>query len=138
MVVPTVIPMTVGASTIDTSQSATYAGSFLSYPIIRITGPITDCIITNTSTGEILDFTGLTIAAGDYREIDCSFEHKTVVDSSGVNKLSDLVEGSDLATFHIADDLEVLSGVNSISVSGSAVTLATRIDITYFTRFIGR
>ncbi|MFA6271165.1 MAG: hypothetical protein WC657_08230, partial [Candidatus Paceibacterota bacterium] len=77
MEVPTAIPMTVGASVVNASEAITYAGTFLSYPVVRITGPITDCVITNNSTGEKLDFTGVTIAAGDYYVIDCRYGYKT-------------------------------------------------------------
>jgi hypothetical protein len=138
MLVPTVVPMTVGASIIDALNSVNYLGSFLSYPIIRVTGPITDCVITNESTGEKLDFTGVTISGSDYREIDCRFGYKTVVDSAGANKVSDLTSDSDLSTFHIADDFEVGGGTNSIRVAGIGVTAATKIDITFFTKYIGR
>ena len=132
MLVPTVIPMTVGASTIDAHKTIDYEGNWISYPFIRITGPIHDAIVENETTDEILDFTGITIAAAHYYDIDCRYGHKTVIDNHGTNKIADLTAASDLATFHFAENQ-----VNSIHVTGSAVTAATKIEISYYERWLG-
>lgn len=137
MLVPTVIPMTIGASTLDADQSIIYNGTFLSYPTIRITGPITDPCITNNSTSEKLDFTGTTINSSDYYDIDCRYGYKTITDSTGANKISTLTNDSDLATFHIAPDFEAGGGINSFTVTGTSVTESTRVDMQYYERFIG-
>lgn len=137
MLVPTVIPMTVGGSTIDSDNTADYAGTFLSYPFIRITGPIQNCVITNNSTGEKLDFTGVTIAAAHYYDIDTRYGYKTVMLDGITNKISDLTSDSDLATFHIAPHPEVANGLNSINISGINITAATKIEIVYFAIYVG-
>lgn len=138
-VIPHEVPHGVGASTIDQVNVIAYTGTWLSYPhLIRITGPIEDCVITNEATGEKLDFTGVTIAGGDYYDIDCRYGQKTVVDSSGVNKIADLTSDSDLATFHLApDSADAPGGVNSIRVTGSSVTEATGVAVNYFNRYLG-
>ena len=138
-VIPHEVPHGVGASTIDQVTVIAYAGNWLSYPhLIRITGPIADCVITNETTGEKLDFTGTTIAGGDYYDIDCRYGQKTVVDSSGVNKIADLTSDSDLATFHLApDSAEAPGGNNSIRVTGSSVTEATGVAVNYYDRYLG-
>jgi hypothetical protein len=132
MLVPTVIPMTVGGSTINVTSTITYAGNWLSYPFIRITGPIHDAVIENQTTGDILDFTGVTIDAAHYYDIDCRYGHKTVIDNHGTNKIADLTAASDLATFHLEENT-----INSIRVTGSAVTEATIIQLSYFERWLG-
>jgi hypothetical protein len=135
--VPTVIPMTVGASSIDASQSIDYAGSVESYPTIRIDGPITNPIITNDATGDKLDFTGYTIADNDYYSIDLRYGYKTVLDSSGVNQISKLSNDSDLATFSIKPDPDVVGGINSMSVTGTSITADTKVSINYYERYLG-
>jgi len=135
--VPMSVPHGVGASTIDMTQAITYAGTWLSHPLIRIRGPITDLIIQNTSTDEKLDFTGTTIADGDYYDIDCRYGHKTVTDASGVSKIDKLTSDSDLATFHIERDPVVVGGINSIRVAGSSVNDNTAIDLSYYVRDLG-
>lgn len=135
---PWEIPWTVGASSIDQSVNLQYEGDFGTFPsIIRITGPITDAIITNMSTGEKLDFDGVTIAGGDYYDIDLRYGLKTIVDSAGNDVFSDLSQDSDHATWHIAADDEVTGGINVIRVQGSAITEATKVEINYYKHFIG-
>jgi len=138
MVVPTEIPTAIGSSTVNSSKVVTTDGSWLTYPKIRITGPITAPIITNTSTDETLDFTGTTIAVGHYYDIDCRYGYKTILyDGGTTSKIADLTSASDLATFHLAADPEVLGGANNITVTGTSATAATKVEMTYFDRYIG-
>ena len=136
--VPTPVPTEVGASTIDQTSTINYAGTWLSYPTIRITGPITDAVVTNLATDEKLDFDGITIAAGDYYDIDTRYGYKTVVAKNGTNKIADLTSDSDLATFHIQPaSAEAPNGDNSIRVEGSSIDANTEVIVTYFVRYLG-
>ena len=136
--VPMPVPHGVGAAAIDESVGINYAGNWYSYPTIRITGPITDTIITNVTTNEKLDFDGVTIAAGDYYEIDTRYGYKTVLDDSDVNKIADLTEDSDLATFHLQpDSADAPGGSNSIEVTGTSVSTATKVELWYYDRYTG-
>ena len=133
MEVPLEIPHPVGASTIDITQNVNYTGTWHSFPHkIRITGPITNPIVTNLTTDEVLDFTGITIAAGDYYDLDLRYGYKTVVDDDGVSVLDELTAASDLAAWHLKAET-----INSIQVEGTAVTVATKVEISYFTRYLG-
>ena len=51
-VVPYAVPYTMGASVINQSQIITYPGTWGTFPLIRITGPITDAKITNSGTSD--------------------------------------------------------------------------------------
>lgn len=135
--VPTPVPTFVGASDLDQTQVVNYAGTWETYPVVRILGPIQDAKIENTSTGEVLDFDGITIAAGHYYEIDCRYGRKSVADGAGANKIADLAADSNLATFHIGAHPDVLNGVNAIRASGLGVSSATRVRLTYYTRYVG-
>lgn len=137
--VPHEVPHGVGASTLDQVNVVVYDGNWLSFPtLIRITGPIEDCVLTNETTGEALDFTGTTIAGGDYYDIDCRYGRKTVVDSAGVNRIANLTSDSDLATFHLApDSAEAPGGANSLRVVGSGVTETTGVALNWFDRYLG-
>jgi hypothetical protein len=112
----------------------------LTYPHkIRITGPITSPVITNETTNEKLDFGVNSIGAGVSWDIDLRYGVKSIIQAaSGVNKIQFLTEDSDLATWHIAADPEVIGGANSIRVTGTAVTASTRVEISYLERYIGR
>lgn len=130
--VPMEVPHAVGASTIDTALALHYAGNWISYPnLIRVVGPIDNAVITNETTGEKLDFTGLLLGAGERRDIDLRYGHKTVLDENGANSIADLSSDSDLATWHLRP------GTNSIRATGINAAAATRIDINYFVRYLG-
>jgi hypothetical protein len=134
-VFPWAIPWTIGGSSIDQSKQVPYGGGVGTYPaLIRITGPMTDPRIENSTTGEVLDFAGTTIDPGDYYDIDLRYGLKTVVDAAGNDVFDALTIDSDHATWHIAADDEVPGGINSIRVRGTAMTATTRVEISYFER----
>lgn len=135
-VVPYAVPYKMGASTINQSIALTYPGSWGSFPLIRVTGPITNAKIVNSGTSETLDFTGTTINAGDYYDIDCRFGLKSVTDSAGAYKNDKLVN-SQLSTFHLAAAPEVAGGINSINVSGSSVSAATKVEVSATVWYLG-
>ena len=135
--VPTPVPTAIGGSTIDSTHVIAYPGTAPSSPIIRVTGPITNCIITNLTTGKLLDLTGTTIAAGAYYDIDTRYAHQTVTDNLAVNQIADLTDDSDLGTFQLAPWPVAASGVNSIRVTGSGVTAATQVQVSWYNRYLG-
>jgi hypothetical protein len=135
--VPMVVPMLVGTTSLVSNQSITYSGDFRAFPIITIYGPITNPKIVNNTTGDELDFAGLTIAAGDWYEIDCRYGYKTVEDQDGTNQISNMSDDSDIATFSIQAAPDAVNGVNSFTVTGDSVTAATNVRIAYYTRFLG-
>ena len=136
--IPLAIPWAIGVSVIDQTRTIDYPGSWWGFPIIKIVGPITDATITNDTTGEELAFTGTTIDAGDYYEIDTRYGYKTVVDSNGDNKIADLTEPNDLVTFHLAPAIgSNATRANDITVTGTTVTAATEVYFRYKVRYIG-
>lgn len=138
MEVPTEVPTQIGASSIDLTQGVVYAGTWYSFPQFRIEGPCTDCVITNETTGEKLDFTGTTISDGDYYLIDTRYGRKSVVDSNGANKIGKLTSDSDLATFHLEPPGTVSpDGANSIRVVANTIDADTIVYMTYYKRYLG-
>jgi hypothetical protein len=133
--IPWEIPWGIGSSTINATQAVTNPGDWASYPIITVTGPITNLVITNLTTGDTLDFTGHVIAGGTTYTIDTTPGAKTVTDQAGTRQIDKLTDDSDLATFRIAADPDAPGGVNSIRVTGSLSTGATQIFIQYNPRY---
>lgn len=132
--VPTPVPTPVGSSIFVVQRTITYQGTWYSNPWIRFVGPITDAEIENFTTGERIGFTGVTLGAGEYYEVDTRYDYKTVVDQDGVRQATD--DDSDLATFHLAaaeDGGEQLDNV--LRVSGTGATAATRVYLSYYTWF---
>ena len=128
---PGAVPWTFGGADIDADVVVEYAGTWLEYPEITIFGPIDDARIKNTETGNVLEFGGPTIEAGDYYVIDLRYGYKTVVDSTGANKIADLTAASDLATWCLQP------GSNTINFSGENASDATAMVIRWYNRYIG-
>lgn len=141
----------IGQSDLYQVQDIVYADGALNadieYPVITIHGPIDSPTITNTTTGETLPLTaegGLSLAAGEWVEIDLRYGRKTILDFNGDDVSQYLDPDNDLATFHLAynselqtDGTRCVGGVNVLEVSGSGVTPATQIVIEYYDRFVG-
>jgi len=138
MNVPLAVPWQVGASAIDQSIVVAYAGSWDAYPTILIDGPVTGLLVQNNTLGDKLDFTGVTIPAGETYVIDCRYGYKTVIrQSDGANRIQDLTADSNLATFRVGAHPEPLDGVNSLRVKGTGITAGTRVVIQYKPRYVG-
>ncbi len=143
--IPWPIPWAISGSTIDQTTTVAYPGTWNSLPIVRIFGPITSPVISTsitlvkdgTTLTDTLDFTGTTIAAGDYYEVDLRYGLKTVIDAAGVNRIDTLTDDSDLATFAIRRAREAVGGTNTIRVQGSNVTGVTALQVMYYNRYLG-
>lgn len=115
--------------------SLAYPGNLPEYPVVRINGPISDPVLTNTTTGEKLDFTGYSIGSADFYTVDLRYGFKTVKNSGGDNKIGQLSNDSDLASFHIAPAPVAAGGTNVFSLAGTATSGNTSALITYYNRF---
>lgn len=136
--IPLAIPWSIGASTLSQTKTIAYGGTWRSNPIITIVGPATDAVLENLTTGEKLDFTGITINAADQYVIDTRYGFKTVVDLAGDNKLADLTDDSDLGSFHIQEaDGDNLTENNDLQFSATAVTAATEVFVRYSLNYTG-
>jgi hypothetical protein len=130
---PLIVPITFGASTLSASQSISLSdvNAWDTFPIIYVTGPVTNLILTNTATGDVLDFTGSSVGGGVTYTIDLRYGYKTVIDSTSTNRISQLTAASNIATWRL------VPGNNSISVAGTSATAATTIVVQYNQRYIG-
>ncbi len=134
--IPWVFPWTIGESDIDSTLAITYPGSWPAFPIIRLTGPMEDPVVTNVTTGEVLSFNGTHFAAAEWVEIDCRYGYKTVTDDDGDNRLGTLTAASDLATFHLAPADEAVGGINDINVACAGAAAGTQAVLTYYPRYL--
>jgi len=141
LMIPMEIPFGLGGADVDLTDTITYPGTWISYPIVKITGPIENPVLTVVSDAdgntEKLDFTGITIAAGHYYEVDCRYGYKTALDDTGANKIGELTSDSDLATFAIRPHPYLEDGINTFHFTGVSATNATACTITYYNRYIG-
>jgi hypothetical protein len=135
--IPMAIPLTMGTASINATTTVTYAGTWLSYPIITAIGPITGLSITNNTTGDVISLGAVAIAAGTTYIFDLRYGYKTVKTTAGVNKIADVTAASNLATFSIVPAPNASGGVNSITVTSSSSSSPAEVSLTYYTRFVG-
>lgn len=69
--VPIRVPIQITGTSVSGDGLATNDGTEASWPVVRITGPVTDPSITNVTTGQTVTWNG-TLAAGEYVVIDMS------------------------------------------------------------------
>jgi hypothetical protein len=121
-----------------TPQSKDYGGTWKDYPVIELSGPMTDIVITNYTTGEELEFLpGYTLDEGDTIEINLTPTFKTVEHSTDGNIIDQLTEESDIGSWHIAAHPEAPGGINSIAVAFTAGNHNSKVYIRYYERYIG-
>lgn len=152
--IPFTIPIPIGLDALSNVQEISYAGgsrlAAKEYPIIVITGPISNPVITNLTTDEQIALTaggGLSLGSGEYVTIDLSGfprrDNKTMRDQDGNGVSQYLSTDSDLATWHLAYAGELLSdgtycdGTNRINCVGSDANLSTQVEIRYYDRYEG-
>ena len=124
-----------GVDDIDVNETKTYTGTWAAYPVITVTGPMDDLVISNLTTGEKLDFTDFDLAALEELVIDLRYGYKTV-EVDGVSALHELTTDSDLATWHLAPHPEANGGLNTLGITGSGATAATLVSLRFFTQYV--
>lgn len=129
--IPTPIPTPIGESELDDTATIAYTGTANTFPVIRINGPITNPVITNTTTDAAISFAdGTSIDLGDWWEIDTRYGMRTIVDQDGASQLGNLADDSSLAAFYLQ-----ASTNNVITVTGTNVSGATSVTLTYYVRY---
>lgn len=136
MPIPMLIPLTLGTSTINTTATVTNSGTWITYPVITAVGSITNLSIVNNTTGLQIVTSG-NIPAGRTWTFNLLYGYKTVYDDLGVNQISAVTTASQLATFAIVSSPTAIAGVNTLTLSSTAVASGASVSLTYYTRYIG-
>jgi hypothetical protein len=133
--VPTSIPLDIGTNGFNQVVNITYNGTYDSYPIIQLVGPMNYFRIEQTDTQDYIEI-DTTIPADDIITIDTNYAQKTIRDQNGVNYIQ--YYSGDIATFRIlAKETQFNFVENSFNVEVSGATSDTRVFFTYYTRYIG-
>ena len=117
------------------SAPVVYTGDVDSYPVITITGPMDNPVITNTTTGDVLDFTGGTVGSAEIWTIDTRYGRKSALfgTTSVANYLS---EDSDLSTFRLVPDPIAAGGTNTITVASTNAGTTATVVLSYYNRYL--
>jgi hypothetical protein len=131
---PVVTTRAVTNAVFGINVSYTQSGNWYSYPIIEVTGPVTNFSVIGFTTGIIKVNSGVTIAAGVTWYFDLRYGYKTVYtgpDQTGTNVIGEIDPTSTLSTF------TMLPGTNSIMCTGGGRTAATIALFKYNSRYTG-
>lgn len=131
---PALTTLTVGNLQFGLNVNYTQSGNWISYPIIEVTGPVTNFSVSGIPSGSISVNTGFTIAAGVTYYFDLRYGYKTVYtgpNQTGTNVIGNIDPVSTLATF------AMFPGTYSLLCTGSGRTAATQAVFKYNSRFTG-
>lgn len=129
-----------GSATLSEGFTIEYIGTWDAFPTITVVGPWDNFSITNAATLETLDF-GYNVDGGEVVTFDLAYGLKSVTNQNGTNLIGSLSTDSDLATFHLASDAEITtglsSGINPMTVTGNNLTGNSGLVVEWYTRYIG-
>ena len=136
LVFPITFPIELGEALVDATSNIVYAGNWLAYPTLIITGPISGFRITNEATNEFIQISH-ELDSGDTITISLPYGNKTVMHSNGTDLQGSVSPDSDLATFHLAPSPEATGGINPITIIGAGAGDVTSLEIQHNERYIG-
>ena len=136
LVFPITFPIFFGTNIINDTLNVTYDGTWLTYPVITIVGPLNGARIINNSTDEEIAF-NFDVPPGTTITMNLNYGAKTVVDQDGTSYIGSVSPDSDLATFHIAPDPEVAGGINELVAEGSNADANTALTVAWYDKYIG-
>lgn len=99
-------------------------GTAPTWPVLRLYGPVTDPRVENQTTGERLLFTGLSVAAGDWLEVDCRERTVLVNGLPGQSRLSRL-------SFVDSEFLTLQPGSNTLRYFPPVFAAGARLEVRY-------
>ena len=124
-----------GSAGIGGITNILYEGTWISYPVLTATGPLTDLTITD-GLGHVISF-DTPIPAANFVIINLKYGAKTVIDQDGVNRFEWLDINSDLINWAIYPSPFVFDGINTISVSATGTDGGSSVSIIWIPRYIG-
>jgi len=120
----------------STTINAVNAGDIPAYPVIRLTGPLSNITITNSTTGASFSLGTIAIGSADIYTIDLRDGNKQIFDINGVSKLSEVSSPVALANFFLQPAPIAAGGTNVISVAGTATTATSEVTIEHYNQYL--
>jgi hypothetical protein len=137
LVFPITFPIQFAGGFINQPFDIGYVGTWRTFPTIEITGPGTNPIIQNLTTGKKLALT-YAVASGEVVTINLGVGQKSVVSSINGDKIGTLTDDSDLGDFALLAAPEAVGGTNSMKVTITSGSVGqTSVKIRWYDRFVG-
>lgn len=116
------LPRALGLTTYSSSGSINNPGHLPIYPSITIFGPITSPRITNATSGEYIELTGLSLASGANSAIITYDQDSLSITADGSSVLDKLTNSSTLFKLDI--------GINTLTLTGATVGSGAYAQVT--------
>lgn len=123
-----IFPLSLSGSEVFAEASITNGGDTYAWPTITITGPGSDPVVRNVTTGKLLDLTGVTLSSGESIEINTAPGFKTVIKNDGTNLFPSLTTDSSL--------WRIERGTNTLRVEMGGSTADSQVGLTYRQRWL--
>lgn len=125
MAIPMSIPMNMSAGA-SSDTTATNSGEYEAYPVITITGPIVNPVITNLTNGKQMSLTYTLASSSDSIIIDC-YNRTAVITTTGNN-----------ARPYLSGDFITLdTGVNMLRLGAGSYNANGMASLTYRDTYLG-
>lgn len=125
-------PYDLTPSSVFAEETITNTGQIETWPVWTITGPGTNPTLTNLTTGEVLELSGLTLAAGDVVTVDTSERGptaKTITNQNNVNLWPYATPTSAMWPLGV--------GANEVRAAMGNVSVASAVSMSYRRRWAG-
>lgn len=124
-----------GVSGTVSKTTVAYTGTWITFPIITLTGPYNSVTVGNVTTSVYFTL-NVAIGAGEQRIVNLAPGQQQVTDASGNNKFEELGPNSDLVDFNIRPDPMVANGNNVIQAQFLGGTAGqSTMKLAYYTRY---
>jgi|SRR3990167_389497 len=136
LVFPITFPIRFGIAAVSNTLDITYIGTWKTFPVIQITGPVNGPKITNSVTGKIIKL-NYNIPGGRIVTINTQYGNKSIVDDLGTNLIGVIDNPIDLTTFEIVPAPRAPGGVNTLVAGGYGMSENTLIQVAFYNRYFG-
>lgn len=117
-------PLRLSPDNVSYTMTIANNGDVKAYPVWRINGPGVDPVLKNNTTGEYIGIT-VTLAAGEYIDIDTRIGHKSIVKNGVTNYYSCKTAGSAFWAVDPGNNIVVVS-MSDTDVAVSSIHLIFR------------
>lgn len=124
-----------GSQVLSESLDVSYTGTWETFPVIQITGPLNGVEIYNETISKRLKL-NYNIPGGRVVTINTQYGNKTIQDDLGTNLIGVIDSPIDLTTFKIVPG-NTNPYTNTLRVIGSGANDDTAVQIAYYTRYYG-
>lgn len=112
-------------------------GDVAAYPVITLQGPLGNGVITNSTTGHVIDLSGMTLTENDIVTIDLRTGDKNISDRAGSNMMGSITAVPiGLSDFVVAAAPVAAGGTNLIVLTAGSVGATTTLHVEFVKQYV--